>query len=362
MSKARSGSDLNVVEELESIGGLSAAVRSQFAAVRTGLKRRQLSGAHPCAKATVEVLRNVLGTGGYKNAKEMLHAVRLVGKELSAAAPAELTVGNITRRVMYMIREEYNGKKRAATEAVPEVPSSSSKQKPSGVDVPPSSSVFSSIAASITSLEESQQQQQQQQQQQSPSTPFGGGVPLRRTLSSYSSFSSLPSFGGSELMRMPSVGTFEREKDSQQPSLTRSLAMESDTADDFTTVFADLRQAVMSAVNELNDEIDNVYSPICEQAQDHIHHDECVLTNGWSYMVRPSLFLSSPSSPLPPLLSLSSLLSPSPSTPPPRRLSTSYAPPPESADTTSLCARLPQAWRDPSSPPPSASCLTCPSR
>jgi translation initiation factor eIF-2B subunit beta len=314
MSKARSGSDLNVVEELESIGGLSAAVRSQFAAVRTGLKRRQLSGAHPCAKATVEVLRNVLGTGGYKNAKEMLHAVRLVGKELSAAAPAELTVGNITRRVMYMIREEYNGKKRAATEAVPEVPSSSSKQKPSGVDVPPSSSVFSSIAASITSLEESQQQQQQQQQ--SPSTPLGGGVPLRRTLSSYSSFSSLPSFGGSELMRMPSVGTFEREKDSQQPSLTRSLAMESDTADDFTTVFADLRQAVMSAVNELNDEIDNVYSPICEQAQDHIHHDECVLTNGWSYMVRPSLsllsLLSSPSSPLSLLSPLTLAIHPTP--------------------------------------------------
>jgi len=41
----------------------------------------------------------------------------------------------------------------------------------------------------------------------------------------------------------------------------------------------------MGAVNELNDEIDTVYSSTSDQAQDHIHSDECVLANGWSYMV-----------------------------------------------------------------------------
>ena len=45
----------------------------------------------------------------------------------------------------------------------------------------------------------------------------------------------------------------------------------------------------MSAVNELYDEVDNVYQPICEQAQDHIHHDECILTIGYSVLVEKFL-------------------------------------------------------------------------
>ena len=52
---------------------------------------------------------------------------------------------------------------------------------------------------------------------------------------------------------------------------------------------SEFMKSVMSAVNELYDEIDNVYQPICEQAQDHIHHDECILTMGYSGLVEKFL-------------------------------------------------------------------------
>lgn len=58
---------------------------------------------------------------------------------------------------------------------------------------------------------------------------------------------------------------------------------------DYTRMFPDMRQSVMAAVNELNDELDAVYGPISELAQDHIHADECILTYGYSYTVE--LFL-----------------------------------------------------------------------
>ena len=41
----------------------------------------------------------------------------------------------------------------------------------------------------------------------------------------------------------------------------------------------------MGAVNELNDEIDSIYGPICEQAPEHIHSDDCILAHGWSHAV-----------------------------------------------------------------------------
>ena len=40
----------------------------------------------------------------------MMNAVRAAGRELDLAAPCELTTGNIVRRVLFMIREEYGHK------------------------------------------------------------------------------------------------------------------------------------------------------------------------------------------------------------------------------------------------------------
>ena len=54
-------------------------------------------------------------------------------------------------------------------------------------------------------------------------------------------------------------------------------------------VAPDMIKNVMQAVNELYDEVDNVYQPICELAQEHIHADECILTYGHSTMIEKFL-------------------------------------------------------------------------
>jgi len=165
-------------------------VSSQLKLVVVGLRRRQLSGAHPCAKASIEILRSLLGTCKFNSTYHMIVAVKAVGRELANAAPSELTLGNIIRRVVFLIREEYTQKLR-----------------------------ISSKKDIITNNS------------------------LRGT--------------GDALSSQEEMVYFSRS-------------------------FPDMRQSLMAAVIELNEEIDNVFAPICEQAQEHIHNDECVLVYGHS--------------------------------------------------------------------------------
>ena len=60
-------------------------VKSQFEMVVMSLRRKEISGALPCAKATVEVLRTALGNCRYTNTYHMISCVRAIGKELCAA-------------------------------------------------------------------------------------------------------------------------------------------------------------------------------------------------------------------------------------------------------------------------------------
>jgi translation initiation factor eIF-2B subunit beta len=71
------------------------------------LKRRQVSGSYTVAKRTTELIRNCLGTCRYTTAGQLIERIRDIGKMLVAAQPRELAIGNIIRRVLYVIREEY---------------------------------------------------------------------------------------------------------------------------------------------------------------------------------------------------------------------------------------------------------------
>jgi hypothetical protein len=82
-------------------------VHKQLVAFTTKLKRRQLNGSYDVAKRTMELLRNVMGTCRWGTAGQLMEYVRAIGKLLSDAQPRELAIGNITRRVLFIIREEY---------------------------------------------------------------------------------------------------------------------------------------------------------------------------------------------------------------------------------------------------------------
>ncbi|KAB8606225.1 hypothetical protein FH972_025855 [Carpinus fangiana] len=69
------------------------------------LRRRQIQGSRPCAIATTHLLLQVVASSKFKAVTDLLNRIRDVGRRLHAAAPRELAVGNIVRRVLGLIRE-----------------------------------------------------------------------------------------------------------------------------------------------------------------------------------------------------------------------------------------------------------------
>ncbi|KAL7992558.1 hypothetical protein Chor_016814 [Crotalus horridus] len=60
------------------------------------------------ARRTVGLLRKIVANGRWDNAGELMNLIRKEGKRMSAAQPSETTVGNMVRRVLKIIREEYS--------------------------------------------------------------------------------------------------------------------------------------------------------------------------------------------------------------------------------------------------------------
>eukprot|EP01035_Chromulina_nebulosa_P018955 gene18955-24763_t len=99
-----SGLDSNILALNELLISIPA-VKSQFQLILIALRRKQLHGSHACAKATMEILRNILGSARFNNAEDMLRVVKSVGQELVSAAPCEYTIGNLLDSVFGPICE-----------------------------------------------------------------------------------------------------------------------------------------------------------------------------------------------------------------------------------------------------------------
>jgi translation initiation factor eIF-2B subunit beta len=72
-----------------------------------GLKRRQITRSYETSRKTTELLRAILGSVRWSHASQLMQHVRLLGRVLVQAMPQELAIGNIIRRVLFIIREEY---------------------------------------------------------------------------------------------------------------------------------------------------------------------------------------------------------------------------------------------------------------
>ncbi|KAF9926459.1 GCD complex subunit gcd7 [Linnemannia zychae] len=71
------------------------------------LKRRQLVGSSSVAQATLKLLIVVISKNNWTTCNQLLNLVKSVGQRLVQANPTELAVGNIVRRVLHVIREEF---------------------------------------------------------------------------------------------------------------------------------------------------------------------------------------------------------------------------------------------------------------
>ena len=72
-------------------------------------------------------------------------------------------------------------------------------------------------------------------------------------------------------------------------SVLGAFSSETREEENFQLPMPTLRQSIMGGINELNDEIDNVLGPICEQSMEQIHADQCILVYGWSLVVESFL-------------------------------------------------------------------------
>jgi len=75
------------------------------------LKRGKIVGSYPCAYSTAEVLRSVVTSTKWTNARDLIEQVKYIGDMMNEAKPEELVIGNIIRRVLFIIREEYSNLK-----------------------------------------------------------------------------------------------------------------------------------------------------------------------------------------------------------------------------------------------------------
>jgi hypothetical protein len=82
-------------EELHSLLICVPSVKADLNLIVTSLRRRKLSGSHQCAKATIEILRNLVGRYNFSNAEQMMRVVKAVGRELTGAACSELCIGRV---------------------------------------------------------------------------------------------------------------------------------------------------------------------------------------------------------------------------------------------------------------------------
>lgn len=206
---------------------LSASLRSRLDAVLLGLQRRVLGGSAACTSLCLEMLRDVLVASRFRTPAQLRRAIRSVAAELIGAAPHELCIGNVVRRVLFIVREDV-----ARISADMHDLGSGEHSRHNSVE--------DEVVDRLENIE-------------FEDSPEGRAVEVAPSL--------LGSFMPANAGSADAPADFDAKKMSA------------------------LKQAVVHSINELYEELDNLYAPICEQSPEHIHADECVLVVGYSAFV-----------------------------------------------------------------------------
>ncbi|CAM8889064.1 unnamed protein product [Rhodiola kirilowii] len=207
------------------------------------LKKRKIEGSQTTSRLTAELLRSVISQQRlpYTNqAAALIDALKAVGDKLIAANPVELAVGNIIRRVLHIIREE-DLSLTTATIGGLNVTGVSDDDNNDEEDDRPVLSAAVVAAASRSTLRPPSLQNLLED------IPDSTAVPP-------------PSSSGGD-----SEG---KTKSADKSGRSRKL-----------------KHDVIEAVNELIQDITTCHEQIAEQAVEHIHHNEVILTLGSSKTV-----------------------------------------------------------------------------
>ncbi|CAI9284388.1 unnamed protein product [Lactuca saligna] len=204
------------------------------------LKKRKIEGSKTTAKMTAELLRSVISQQRIPNTNQagaLIQAINAIGEQLVSANPVELAVGNIVRRVLHIIREEDLSLTTASIGGLSLQALSDDEDNVDRDDRPVLSAAAVAAAARSTLRPPSLQ-------------TLLEDVPHSAAIHQSSS-----SAGDSE----------EKTKSTDKNSRSRKL-----------------KHNVIETVNDLIQDIATCHELIAEQAVEHIHHNEVILTLGSS--------------------------------------------------------------------------------
>ncbi|MEQ2223464.1 Translation initiation factor eIF-2B subunit beta, partial [Ilyodon furcidens] len=84
---------------------------------RGGSGAGPLRGSAETARETTALLRKITAQARWSSAGDLMEIIRKEGRRMTAAQPSETTVGNMIRRVLKIIREEYARSRGSSEEA-----------------------------------------------------------------------------------------------------------------------------------------------------------------------------------------------------------------------------------------------------
>lgn len=256
------------------------------------LKRRQIRNSRPCALATVNLLLRVVGEARTRDAQQLIERIREVGRRLVAAQPREMAVGNVVRRVLDAVREVADrdqdgadGSEGSGTTPSTPIPGET-KQRP---HLPTKFSEFSPLHGAATLP--------QDMHARAPMTPTGDNSPAFGTMaegfaqrpplmSSHTSYAAQGPAGSSlfSILQHPQGRSpFATPPGAQSPASKVSPSKSDETEK------LDIKAEVITTIQDLQRELEEVDDEISEFAQDHIHNNEIILTHTSSQTVQKFL-------------------------------------------------------------------------
>lgn len=197
------------------------------------LRRLQVVGSSPTAMETAQLLRTVISNSRWSNAASLIATIKDLGRRLVRAQPLEFAVGNVIRRVLHLIREEY---RHAIADG--DVEGASNAAMSGGT-----------IGATVADLDSS-------------ALSISSTTSITSTGSGSRPFQNVGSGADSSMFNL----------------LSESMA----PAVDYSKQCFQLKQLIIQGINEIIDELEGLSTSLSQQAVDHVQAHEVIMTIGRS--------------------------------------------------------------------------------
>ncbi|KAL2073714.1 hypothetical protein VTL71DRAFT_11040 [Oculimacula yallundae] len=253
------------------------------------LKRRQIQNSRPCAIATAHLLLRVVAKFKWTDIGKLLERIQEVGRRLVAAQPREMVVGNIVRRVLGMVRDE--AKEDRTEDGSDSASNVSSPVRKDSLPPPPRTADGAPPTFSPLRFESSSGGGDTDGE---GDDVFGGRSttisrpPMMTSHTSYAVVNGVP-VQQSMFNLLSATPTPSATPPGANSPHGKSSFSASSLVQRINTSTKDLKAEVISGIEEIIDELDQVDDQIAAYAQEHIHSNEVILTHSSSLSVQKFL-------------------------------------------------------------------------